>query len=79
MRLARRLADWLPGRARLRDRLVGASFILTPQRQPQRLAQPIGALDQLFFWVASGSVTVATPRFRSRRAVPVWHQLRLRW
>jgi hypothetical protein len=80
VRLPRRLPRRLPGGARLGNGLIGAGFVLAPQLQPERCAETIGTVDQLFLGVASGSVVVTTdPSFRLRRAVPVWHQLRLRW
>ena len=39
----------------------------------------VGVLDQFFFASESGSVTTAGPALRRRRALPVGHQVRLRW
>ncbi len=44
---ARWLALEVPGRARLRDRLVRTSLILAPELQPEALSELIGALDHL--------------------------------
>lgn len=79
VRLSCRLTFRLPGGAWLGERLVGAGFIFTPHLQPERFPQAIGAVDQLFFGVASGSVIGTMPRFRRRRAVPVEHQVRFCW
>ena len=79
VRLARRLALGPPGLAGVRDRLVGPGLVGAPDRQPHRLAGAVGVLDQLFFGSASGSVTTAGPALRRRRALPVGHQVRVRW
>src|SRR5205085_8729003 len=44
-----------------------------------RRAGGVRVLDQLFFAVASGSVTAATPALRLRTADPVGHHVRVRW
>ena len=78
VRESRRIA---PGASRLAgvgDRLVGPGLVGAPDRQPRRLAGPIGRLDQLFLGSASGSTTTAGPALRRRRALPVGHQVRVR-
>ncbi len=78
VRLLRRLAGRLPARPRLRDGLERPGLILAPDRQTQLRAERVGPLDQLFFAVASGSVTATTPPCLDRRmTVPVAHQVRL--
>jgi hypothetical protein len=51
-------ARWLtldvPGRARLRDRLLRTTLILAPQLQPKALSELIGALDHRLFLLAQG-------------------------
>ena len=79
VRLARRLALGLPGWAGMGNGLEWPSLVGAPDRQAQRLTGAIGVLDQLFFDSASGSVTIAVPRFRLRSADPVGHQVRLFW
>ena len=76
--VAGRVVLRLPSRSGLGDRLVGAGLVLAPDGQAQRFALGVGALNQGFLGVASGSVTVATPALRFRWAVPVGHQLRVR-
>src|SRR6266704_3539517 len=49
MRVTSRPTDGLPADTWLGDRLVWASFIHTPHRQPHPLALGIGLLDQAFF------------------------------
>jgi hypothetical protein len=74
---------WLPlgrpGRPRLWDRLIRPGFILAPYRHPSRLSQLIGRFNQLFFSSVCGSTTFTTPLLRLRWAVPVGHQVRVRW
>lgn len=80
VRLASRLPLSPPGGAGLGDRLIGSGLVLTPNLQTQGLPQPIGAFDQVFLGVASGSTTVRTvPSLRLRWAVPVAHQVRFCW
>ena len=76
MRLAYRMALWLPAFTWIGNRLIRPSFIFNPHRQSHFLPCTIGRLDQFFLGVASGSVTVTTPRFRFRATCPVSHQLR---
>lgn len=78
VRLAGGLPDWLPTRSWLGDDLVRPRFIFTPDREPQRLAQAVGLLDQPLFASVSGSRTVTVPLLRWRWAVPVGHQVRVR-
>ncbi len=68
-----------PGTARMGDGLVRPGLVGAPDGQPHRPAEPVGVLDQLFFGATSGSTTIAGPALRSRRALPVGHQARLRW
>ena len=79
VRLPRRVALGPPRLARVGDRLVGPGLVGAPDRQAHRLAGAVGVLDQLFFASASGSVTTAGPALRRRRALPVGHQVRVRW
>jgi hypothetical protein len=55
VRLTRGLSFWLPGRAWMRDRLVGTGFILVPDGDPVLLGQKVRLLDQPLFRSASGS------------------------
>lgn len=76
---------WLEGRltlqvpvfSRLGNGLIGACFVLTPQRQSSPFRSLVGLLDQVFFSPALGSLTVTVPAFRTRSAVPVGHQVRV--
>lgn len=77
--LACRLADQLPTRTGIGHCLVGTRFVLAPELQSNRLRQTIRLLDQSLFSSVFGSTTVTTPLFRTRWAVPVGHQLRVRW
>src|SRR5215210_450577 len=78
VRVVRRVAGRLPGRPGLRDRLIGADLILTPQPKAQPFGRTVSTLNHVFLGVASGSMTVVTvPSFRLRWAVPVWHQVRV--
>src|SRR6266545_8423028 len=77
MGLLLRFAFFLPGRARIRCGLKRARLVLGPATQPQRFAQAIGILNQVFFPLVAGSVTSPSPAVRVRVAVPVGHQVRL--
>ena len=79
MRLADRVAFKLPGLARLWDGLIRAGLILTPQPEAGGFGNLIGQVDQPLFCSVSGSTTVTTPVLRLRCAVPVGHQVRVRW
>ena len=79
MRLPDRLAERLPARARLGNRLVGTGFVLTPDRDAGCLGSPVGLLDGPLFSSVFGSTTRTTPLCRFRSAVPVGHQVRVRW
>ena len=78
-----RLAGWpslgLPGLAGLRDGLIGAGLILAPQWDPYGFGNPVGQFDEPLFASVCGSTTVTTPVLRLRCAVPVGHQVRVRW
>src|SRR5207237_9749185 len=77
MGLPRGIAAALPRAPGLRNGLAGSGLILTPQLQPARFRDPVGAVDYLFLGVARGSWTSTTvPSRRRRRAMPVWHQVR---
>jgi hypothetical protein len=76
MRLAYRMALWLPAFTWIRNRLIRSRLIFNPHRQSHFLSETISCLDQLFLGVASGSLTITTPRFRLRTTCPVSHQLR---
>jgi hypothetical protein len=73
------IPDWLAHRmpvgAGIRNRLVGTGFVLGIDRQH---ILGMRGFDQVFFAVASGSMTVKVPLLRLRMAVPVSHQLRSR-
>ncbi len=71
-------ADGFPALTGTRDRLVGARFVLAPDRHSRGLGSCVRLLNQPFFRSASGSTTVTTPAVRLRRAVPVGHQVRVR-
>ena len=71
------LTLFLPGLTLIWCGLKRASFVLGPNTQPQRFAEQVGILNQVFFAVVSGSVTSTTPALRLRVAVPVGHQERL--
>ena len=79
MRLSGRLPLRLPALARIGRGLERPGLVAAPDGQPQRGAQRVGALDQLFFAAASGSVTVTAPALRLRVAWPVGHHERVRW
>jgi hypothetical protein len=79
MRLVLRMSLGLPGLTRLGNRLIRAGLILAPQRDADRFSNPIGQVDQPLFPSVFGSVTVTTPALRLRWAVPVGHQVRVRW
>jgi hypothetical protein len=77
MRLHGRLPLQMPVGAWLGNSLVGAGFILTPLRQSRRFRLLVGGFNQLFFSCALGSWTVTVPAWRTRRAVPVGHHVRV--
>src|SRR5690348_6828500 len=77
MRLHRWLALGVPVFPWLGNGLIGAGFILAPQRHSCRFRQLVGVLDQAFFSAALGSCTVTVPALRTRMAVPVGHQVRV--
>ena len=79
VRLARRLALGLPGRAGMGHRLERPGLVGAPDRQAHRLPQRGRRPRSTFFGPASGSVTTAAPALRRRRAVPVGHQVRVSW
>ena len=77
--LARRLGLRLPGGAGLGDCLVGTGFILAEQRQPSAFRRAVRLLNQPLFCSVWGSTTVTEPCLRCLTAVPVGHQVLLRW
>ena len=79
VRLAHRVAFRLPGLPWLWDGLVRAGLILAPQPDAGRFGDVIGQVDQPLFCSVAGSTTVTTPALRLRCAVPVGHQVRVRW
>ncbi len=79
MGLARRLGLGLPGGAGLGDCLVGTGFILAEQRQPSAFRLAVRLLNQPLFCSVWGSTTVTGPLLRCLTAVPVGHQVLLRW
>src|SRR5664279_3376011 len=70
----------LPAAARIRHRLERTGLVFAPDREAERGAERVGALDEPLFSAASRSVTVITTpsRLRLRTTTPVSHQLRLR-
>src|SRR4051812_34232458 len=66
MRLARRAADRCPPGARLRNGLVGAGLVLTPDREAGRFGQAVGHFDQPLFSSVCGSMTRTMPLLRFR-------------
>src|SRR6266702_3114866 len=79
MRLPWRPTDRRPADSWLGDGLVGARFILTPHREAGGLGQAVGLVDGPLFSSVFGSTTCTTPALRLRCAVPVGHQVRVRW
>jgi len=79
VRLAARLALGLPGLTGLGHGLIRASLILAPQWDAHRFGDVIGQVDEPLFSSVFGSTTVTTPDLRLRWAVPVGHQVRVRW
>ena len=79
VRMTARLAFGLPGLTGLRNCLIWAGLVLAPERDAQRFGYAIGQVDEPLFLSVSGSITVTTPAFRLRCAVPVGHQVRVRW
>ena len=57
----------------------GPAWSVHQTGRPIASPEAVGVLDQLFLGSASGSVTTAAPALRRRRAVPVGHQVRVRW
>jgi hypothetical protein len=74
--LLARFSFWLPMLTGIGDGLIGARFILGPNGQPFLFGERTCPLDQVFFPVASGSVTSTGPLLRTRMALPVSHQVR---
>jgi hypothetical protein len=79
VRLERRLPDGRPRPPGLRDRLVWPGLVLAPERQTGRLGYPVREVDGPLFSSVWGSTTCTTPDLRFRCAVPVGHQVRVRW
>jgi len=77
--LPQRIAFRLLALARIRHRLIRPRLILAPDRNPRCFRTPVRQLDQPLFSSVCGSTTVTTPLLRTRCAVPVGHQVRLRW
>jgi hypothetical protein len=67
---------WLPMVPKVGNRLIGSCLILCPDGQPLLLGYGVGLLNQVFFPVASRSVTSTGPLLRTRIALPVSHQVR---
>src|SRR3989454_684443 len=78
-RLTTRLALRSPRLTGLRDGLVRACLILTPHGNTYAFRDVIGEFDAPLFSSVCGSTTVTTPVLRLRCAVPVGHQVRVRW
>jgi hypothetical protein len=70
--IADRVACRMPVGAGIGQRSIRSCLVFRPHGQP---GLGIRRLDQLFFAVASGSMTVTVPLFRFRTTVPVSHQL----
>jgi hypothetical protein len=66
MRLVFWFSFWLPTRSRIRFGLVRPSFIFISDRHPDLFTALMGLLNQVFFGVVSGSVTITLPRLRLR-------------
>ena len=79
MRLTNRLAFRPPGLTGLWDGLVRTGLILTPHGDTYGFGHSIGQFDEPLFTSVCGSTTVTTPALRFRSAVPVGHQVRVRW
>src|SRR5438128_7674267 len=79
MRLTNRLPLGPPGLTRLRNGLVRACLILAPHGNTYGFRDVVGEFDQPLFTSVCGSTTVTTPALRLRCAVPVGHQVRVRW
>ncbi len=77
MGLDGRLVLRVPIGSWLGNGLLGSRLIFTHLHDPRRFRLLIGQLDQLFFSSALGSSTVTVPALRTRRAVPVGHQVRV--
>ena len=77
VRLLGRVFARLPRHAGMRHGLKGTGLVLTPDREPKLRPQRVGLLNQLFWAIASGSLTRTTPCLRWRIATPVSHQVRL--
>lgn len=76
VRLPARLPLRAPALACLRYGLIRPGLLLRPHRQPVRLTEPLGLLDQFFFAAVSGACTKTILPFRLRHTVPVAHQVR---
>src|SRR3954452_3723050 len=79
MWLTKRFALRSPGLTWLRDRLVRAGLILTPHGKTYAFSDVVREFDEPLFTSVWGSTTVTTPALRLRCAVPVGHQVRVRW
>lgn len=79
VRLPQRVAFRSPTRPRIGYRLIRSRLVLTPDGNARRFCPSICPLDQPLFSSVRGSTTVTTPLVRTRCAVPVGHQERLRW
>ena len=79
MRLTNRLPLGPPGLTRLRNGLVRACLILAPHGNTYAFRDVVGEFDAPLFSSVCGSTTVTTPVLRLRCAVPVGHQVRVRW
>jgi hypothetical protein len=79
MRLTKRFALRSPGLTWLGDGLVRAGLVLTPHGQTYAFSDVVGEFDEPLFTSVWGSTTVTTPALRLRCAVPVGHQVRVRW
>ena len=79
MRLTNRLALRPPGLTGLWDGLVRTGLILAPHRDTYLFSNVVGEFDEPLFTSVWGSTTVTMPALRLRCAVPVGHQVRVRW
>src|SRR5829696_3419733 len=64
VRVLGRVFARLPRHTGMRHGLERPGLVLAPDRQPKLGAERVGLLDQLFFAVASGSLTRTTPCLR---------------
>ena len=79
VRLTHRFARRSPGLTGLRDGLVRTGLILAPHLNTYAFSDVVRQFNQPLFTSVCGSTTLTTPALRLRCAVPVGHQVRVRW